>query len=244
MTNRREDRELSSSDLNTLRMLFRDVKYIIVGEKSMLSSDLLRQVDMRLREIRDSMTESLEGFDVIFCEDLRQLPPVRAGAIQCPMAVRLFFSNKDVDAYNRMVAESCEYKHDSVAMHVVTGHWSRQEEREALARIEDRGRVKSGNLPSVVTFCTKRPYMLLKNIYVMDALVNGMVGTLMEVQLNVDGIVNRRARVPNSDTETGWSRVASPVLREYASPSGGEAYKQAAVAAEIVNVTYGRPGAA
>ncbi|KAH9374158.1 hypothetical protein HPB48_005427 [Haemaphysalis longicornis] len=112
------------------------------------------------------------------------------------MAVRLFFSNKDVDAYNMMVAESCEYKHDSVAIHVVTGHRSRQEEREALARIEDLSRVESANLPSVVTFCTKRPYMLVKNIDVTNGLVNGMVGTLMEVELNVDGAPEFSCNVP------------------------------------------------
>ncbi|KAL3185979.1 hypothetical protein MRX96_028467 [Rhipicephalus microplus] len=84
-------------------------------------------------------------------------------------------SNNDVDVHNRMVAESCEYKHDSVATHVVTGHRSRQEEREALARIQDLSRAESGNLPSVVMFCTKRPYMLLKNFDVTDGLVNGMV---------------------------------------------------------------------
>nr|XP_037276845.1 ATP-dependent DNA helicase PIF1-like [Rhipicephalus microplus] len=246
MTNRREEWGLTSSDLNTFRMLFRDMKCIIVDEVSMLSSDLLRHMD--LREIRASkMTEPFGGFDVIFCGDLRQLPLVRASeiykrprsggsvysnsvlpwhrlsyfpltevvrqsfsglltkigdgkelngdeicvltdhfvireqaAIQCPMAVRLFFS-KDVDVHNTMVAESCEYKHDSVAIHVVTGHRSRQKVREALARIRYLSRAESGNLPSVGTFCTKRPYMLLKNIDVTDSLVNGMVVTLLEV---------------------------------------------------------------
>ncbi|KAL1445538.1 hypothetical protein MTO96_029152 [Rhipicephalus appendiculatus] len=90
---------------------------------------------------------------------------------------KMFDDNKEaiMEIKQRMVAESCEYKHDSVAIHMVTGHRSRQEEREALARIEDLSRAESGNLPSVVTFCTKRPYMLLKNIDVTDGLVNGMV---------------------------------------------------------------------
>ncbi|KAH7933362.1 hypothetical protein HPB49_011889 [Dermacentor silvarum] len=82
MTNRREVRGLSSSDLNMFRMLFRDVKCIIVDEVSMQSSDLLKQVEMRLREIRASkMTEPFGGFDVIFCGDLRELPPVRASEV-------------------------------------------------------------------------------------------------------------------------------------------------------------------
>ncbi|KAH8020403.1 hypothetical protein HPB51_001075 [Rhipicephalus microplus] len=102
------------------------------------------------------------------------------------MAVHLFFSNNGVDVHSRMVAESCEYKHGSVAIYVVTGNRSRQEKREALTRIQDLSHAESCNLPSVVTFCTKRPYMLLKNIDVTDGLVNGMVGTLMEVELNVD----------------------------------------------------------
>ncbi|KAL3181447.1 hypothetical protein MRX96_036922 [Rhipicephalus microplus] len=210
-------------------MLFRDVKCINVDEVSRLLSDLLRQVDLHLTEIRASkMTEQFGGFDLVFCEDLRQLLPLRASevykrlrnggsiysdgkelngddlrvladrfvtreqaAIQCPVAVRLFFSNNDIDVYNGMVAESCEYKHDSVAIHVATGHRSRQEEREALVKIQDLSRAESGNLPSVVTFCTKWPYMLLKNIDVTDDLVNGMVGTLMEVELNIDNTPDR-----------------------------------------------------
>ncbi|KAH9372531.1 hypothetical protein HPB48_016836 [Haemaphysalis longicornis] len=82
MTNKRENRGLSSVGLNTFRMLFRDVKRTIVDEVSMLSSDLLRQMDMRFREIRASkMTDPFEGFGVIFCGDLRQLPPVRASVV-------------------------------------------------------------------------------------------------------------------------------------------------------------------
>ncbi|XP_075749325.1 uncharacterized protein LOC142814451 [Rhipicephalus microplus] len=82
MTNRREERGLTPSDLNTFRMLFRDVKCIIVDEVSMLSLDLLRQVDLRLRKIKASkMTEPFRGFDVISCADLRQLPPVRASEV-------------------------------------------------------------------------------------------------------------------------------------------------------------------
>ncbi|KAH7940709.1 hypothetical protein HPB49_003746 [Dermacentor silvarum] len=112
-------------------------------------------------------------------------------ATNCPTVVHLFFSSKDVDAYNRLVAEYCQLKYDSPAIHGVTGHRSRQEEREALGWIADLSRVESGNLLSVVTFCLRRPYMLLKNIGITDGLVNGMLGTLMEVQLDIDDTPKR-----------------------------------------------------
>ncbi|KAL3225688.1 hypothetical protein MRX96_025723 [Rhipicephalus microplus] len=100
-----------------------------------------------------------------------------------------------------MVAQSCEYKLDSVTIHVVTGHRSRQEEREALARIQDLSRAESGNLPSVVTFCTKRQFTVLKNIDVTDGLGNGMVDSLwvpLKDTFNLD-----LASVPTAQT-TQW----------------------------------------
>ncbi|KAK8777362.1 hypothetical protein V5799_029293 [Amblyomma americanum] len=82
MTSGREDKGLSASDLNTFRTLFRGVRCIIIDEVSMLSSDLLRQVDRRLRKIRpDRMLEPFGGFDIILCGDMRQLPPVRASEV-------------------------------------------------------------------------------------------------------------------------------------------------------------------
>ncbi|KAK8759419.1 hypothetical protein V5799_002948, partial [Amblyomma americanum] len=82
MTSGRDEKGLSASDLNTFRILFRGVRCIIIDEVSMLSSDLLRQVDRRLREIRpDRMTDPFGGFDVILCGDMRQLPPVRTSEV-------------------------------------------------------------------------------------------------------------------------------------------------------------------
>lgn len=77
MTNRREEKDLSASDLNTLRVMFRDVRCVIVDEVSATFSDLLGQADRRVREIKPSlMTEPFGGFDVIMCRDssLRYVP--------------------------------------------------------------------------------------------------------------------------------------------------------------------------
>ncbi|KAK8759627.1 hypothetical protein V5799_002740 [Amblyomma americanum] len=66
MSNTREDKGLSAADLNTFRTLFKGVRCVIIDEGSMLSSDLLRQVDRRLRQIRaDRMREPFGAFDVI-----------------------------------------------------------------------------------------------------------------------------------------------------------------------------------
>ncbi|KAH6940205.1 hypothetical protein HPB50_026327 [Hyalomma asiaticum] len=84
MTNRREDKGLSSSDLNTFRVVFRDMRCVAVDEVSMLSFGRLIQVDIRLREIRPSrMTEPFGRFHVIFCGDLRQLPRLQEATGQC-----------------------------------------------------------------------------------------------------------------------------------------------------------------
>ncbi|KAK8786200.1 hypothetical protein V5799_007435 [Amblyomma americanum] len=81
--------------------------------------------------------------------------------MKCPTAVRLFFSSKEVDDYNTMVAEACGQKVVNQAGHAVTGHRSRREEEQALEEAEEVGRNESGNLKPAVTFCVKKPYMLL-----------------------------------------------------------------------------------
>ncbi|KAK8762833.1 hypothetical protein V5799_025900 [Amblyomma americanum] len=65
---------------------------------------------------------------------------LETAAMKCPTAVRLFFSNKEVDDYNTMVAEACGQKVVNQAGHAVTGHRSRREEEQALEEAEEVGR--------------------------------------------------------------------------------------------------------
>ncbi|XP_077490779.1 ATP-dependent DNA helicase PIF1-like [Amblyomma americanum] len=247
-----QDRGLSAADLNTFRFLFKGVRCVIIDEVSMLSSDLLRHVDRRLRQIRcDRMDEPFGGFDIILCGDLRQLPPVRAaevfkrpkasasvfitevipwhhleyfpltqvvrqsdavfsnlltkigdsapledfevallesrfvdlgGAAQCPDAVRLYYSNNEVDSYNEKVANLSQNKVEHPARDVVLGHRSQEEKELANRGMETFSRAETGNLPALVVLCMDKPYMLLRNIDITDGLVNGMVGTLKLIE--------------------------------------------------------------
>ncbi|XP_075553763.1 uncharacterized protein LOC142586404 [Dermacentor variabilis] len=257
MSNTREDKGLSAADLNTFRTLFKGVRCVIIDEVSMLSSDLLRQVDRRLRQIRaDRMREPFGAFDVILCGDMRQLPPVRASEVYkrpksnaavfstevmawhtleyLPLtqvvrqsdvvfsnlltkigdgamledfevelpesrfvdaeeagsrseAVRLYYSNADVDAYNDKIAKRSQDKVDHPARDFITGYRS-QDEKDAAARaLETSGRVETGNLPATIALCAEKPYMLLKNIDITDGLVNGMVGKLKLIEYDAQG---------------------------------------------------------
>ncbi|KAL3180421.1 hypothetical protein MRX96_008983 [Rhipicephalus microplus] len=50
-------------------------------------------------------------------------------------------------------------------------------------------RAESVNLPFVVTFCTKRPYMLLNYIDVTDGLVNGIAASLLMYDMDIEVII-------------------------------------------------------
>ncbi|XP_065305470.1 uncharacterized protein [Dermacentor albipictus] len=257
----REDRSLSAADLNTFRTLFKGVRCIIIDEVSMLSSDLLRQVDRRLRQIRaDRMREPFGGFDVILCGDMRQLPPVRAsevykrprasgavfstdvipwhhleyfpltqvvrqsdvvfsnlltkigdgavledfevdliesrfvdaeGAALCSDAVRLYYSNGEVDAYNEKIANRCEHKVEHAARDLITGYRTHEQKELAKRALETFSRIETGNLPPMVVLCLEKPYMLLRNIDITDGLVNGMVGKLKLIEYDAQGEPSR-----------------------------------------------------
>ncbi|KAH7960775.1 hypothetical protein HPB49_023330 [Dermacentor silvarum] len=117
---------------------FTNVKCVIVDECSMISSDTPARVDDRLRQ-NTGKYDLFGGLDFM-CDDLRQLPPIRARECpteraifsaalpnigdghalekrdvdmfqvrfvskhdvnsRCPHAMRLFYSNKDAEAYN------------------------------------------------------------------------------------------------------------------------------------------------
>ncbi|CAG5035755.1 unnamed protein product [Parnassius apollo] len=62
------------------RALFEFIK-VIIDEVSMVSAELLEQINERLKQFTALFTKAFGGLDVILIEDLRQLPPVKATPI-------------------------------------------------------------------------------------------------------------------------------------------------------------------
>ncbi|XP_037505577.1 uncharacterized protein LOC119381899 [Rhipicephalus sanguineus] len=251
------DRGLSSSDANSFRCVFRDIKCIIIDEISMMSADTLVMIDHRLRTISLKYAEPFGGFDVIMCGDLRQLPPVRAAEVyrrsrlhqsvfdsesmpwhnlsyyqlkdvvrqsderfatvltkigdgrglapdevsllesrfvtteeaarKCPSGVRLFYTNKDADAYNIATAEACnEYAVHCPAVDTICGHRSHEEYTQAKSTVATMSKTDMANLNHNILLCLGKPYMVIRNIDVSDSLVNGSVGILRHVQRDTD----------------------------------------------------------
>ncbi|GFU76344.1 ATP-dependent DNA helicase [Trichonephila clavipes] len=72
---------LNIEKANQYRTLFKFVKVLIIDEISMVSAELLEQINVRLKQITGLFTKDFGGLDVILIGDLRQLPPVKATPI-------------------------------------------------------------------------------------------------------------------------------------------------------------------
>lgn len=72
---------LSNEVVQQYRTLFKYVRCIIIDEISMMSAELLHQVDARLKQITGDFVHNFGGKDIFLIGDLRQLPPVRATPI-------------------------------------------------------------------------------------------------------------------------------------------------------------------
>ena len=80
---------LSSELLQLYRCLFKYVRVLIIEEVSMISAELLSEMDSRLKQIAGNHNIDFGGLDVILIGDLRQLPPVRATPIYKPIKMRM-----------------------------------------------------------------------------------------------------------------------------------------------------------
>ncbi len=72
---------LSIETAQQYRCLFKYVKVLIIDKISMISAELLNQIDVRLMQIAGNFDGTYGGLYIIFIGDLRQLPPVRATPI-------------------------------------------------------------------------------------------------------------------------------------------------------------------
>jgi ATP-dependent exoDNAse (exonuclease V) alpha subunit len=70
-----EFKDLSGKKLKDLQELFREVKFILIDEFSMMSQSMLAKIDSRLRQAKN-VNEFFEGISVILTGDPGQLLPV------------------------------------------------------------------------------------------------------------------------------------------------------------------------
>ncbi|XP_058839321.1 uncharacterized protein LOC131694833 [Topomyia yanbarensis] len=75
---RRSNSKLSFETLQLYRNAFTNVKAIIIDEVSMIGADVLNTIHARLQDITGNYDDPFGGINIIFCGDLRQLPPVNA----------------------------------------------------------------------------------------------------------------------------------------------------------------------
>jgi ATP-dependent DNA helicase PIF1 len=68
--------DLSLATLQSLQGLFRDCRFLIIDEKSMIDIVTLSLIDDRLRAIFPADSRPFGGINILLCRDFYQLPPV------------------------------------------------------------------------------------------------------------------------------------------------------------------------
>lgn len=81
---RRTNTKLSFEALQLYRNAFANVKAVIIDEVSMIGADTLNTIHVRLQDITGNYEDPFGGINIIFCGDLRQLPPVNARPVYKP----------------------------------------------------------------------------------------------------------------------------------------------------------------
>lgn len=71
---------LTGPFLKVMRMKWREVKWLIIDEISMISYEMLCMLNSRLQQLKDSV-EVFGGINILFFGDLMQLPPIRGSFI-------------------------------------------------------------------------------------------------------------------------------------------------------------------
>ena len=72
---------MSDKKRDKTRTLLKNLKVVIVDEVSMVKSDLLYQLDLRLREISQKPTKLFGGVAILYMGDIMQLRPCKGSFI-------------------------------------------------------------------------------------------------------------------------------------------------------------------
>jgi ATP-dependent DNA helicase PIF1 len=74
-------KELPSASLIAFQRLFKDTRYLIIDEKSMVDLATLHWIDLRFRQIFPGTDRPFGGLNILICGDFFQLPPVGSEAL-------------------------------------------------------------------------------------------------------------------------------------------------------------------
>lgn len=95
----------------------------------------------------------------------------------CPHSVRLFYYNKEAEAYNTQDAvQDVDTIHEVHADDTIVGFRSDADCESTKCRLLALTTVEVGNLPRKLVLCLEKPYMLTLNIDVSNGLVNEALG--------------------------------------------------------------------
>ncbi|XP_058811059.1 uncharacterized protein LOC131675952 [Topomyia yanbarensis] len=199
---RRNNASLSFEALQLYRNAFANVKAVIVDEVSMIGADVLNNVHTRLQNITGNYDDPFGGSDIIFCGDLRQLPPVNARPVYKPCTnsihgavlwqsleffplCAVFHRNADVERYNR---ESLNVMPglDCTAEDAFAGYNNAEQLASSRTKLYKMSVAETGCLPYMVRLVLGMPYMVTTNVDVEDGLVNGAIGELKCVEHDED----------------------------------------------------------
>ncbi|KAL1444162.1 hypothetical protein MTO96_045648 [Rhipicephalus appendiculatus] len=149
-------------------------------------------VVMRQKDVFfSSLLTKIGDGDPLDEEDVRVLQSrfVTAAVAQnlCPGGVRLFYSNKDADAYNSSLVTGDASVVVSNADEIIVGHKSQNQYDNAKANLATMKLCDTGGVPARIYLCVGKPYMLTANVDVTDGLVNGAIGLLRYIQHHMEG---------------------------------------------------------
>lgn len=96
-----------------------------------------------------------------------------------PDAVRLYYSNHEVDSYNRNAIQNA---HNCIATDIMLGYSSNSEKSREQGKLHKMSVAETDGLPYMLPLAVGYPYMITSNIDVADGLVNGAIGVLLYIE--------------------------------------------------------------
>lgn len=115
-----------------------------------------------------------------------------------PDAVRLYYSNNEVDSYNRSAILNA---YNCLAHDIMLGYSSEQEKRQYQGKLHKMTVAETDGLPYLLPLAEGYPYMITSNIDVDDGLVNGSIGVLRHIERQQSNVHDNSAEAgPSTST--------------------------------------------